>query len=184
MGSHILFEAMDRLKTTLTDCTHFREWTGEPSSEAAAERIHFGSLPGPQDKNRYTPDELASYRPFVIISTNESAGITLRRAATNTWWPSGTLLAHFEMETPLADAHDVAKLDADVLTHIGKLLAANEDDAAGSVGLANLFHNPAGDYLAGDMVVFHGLFRSNRDDHPGQGDFLYWLLEISWGVAG
>lgn len=184
MGEGIVFGPLKRLRTTLGDCDEFQKWTGNPGSSASAiARIHYGSLPQPAGA-KYTREELDRYRPFCILSQNQNAGFGVRRtAAVKTWQPRGVVLAHFEMTTPSHLRDEQATLDEEILTTIGRIVARPDSEASSFNGLLNLFHDPAGDYLAADDVNVLGPFRSNKQQHPGEGDFLYWLFEVSWGVA-
>lgn len=180
-GSHVAFKPLERFRRTLAACTGFRAWTGESGSVAAQDHIYYGSIPKPKG-DKYTLKELQDCRPFVILSLSEAAGLTLRRTATGTWAGQGTVLAHFESDVDPSISEDKAAVDVQTLTTIGKIVKRSDGDPADFKGLCDLFHDGSDDYLAGENVVLDGHFRSDPQDHPGQGDFVYWLFEISWGI--
>ena len=69
-------EAQEVLRRTLADCPRWREFCDAPGQEAARARIHHEDLPTPATGGVYTKTELNNYRPYAIVSTAETGGLT------------------------------------------------------------------------------------------------------------
>lgn len=183
MGSGVIFNQLERFRTTLADCDEFQKWTGNPGSSALAKsRIHIGELPRPAGA-KYTREELSRIRPFCLVTMNQNGGFSSRRVGSpSTWAHAGSVFAHFEQDTPDRNADNHSTLTEEVLTSYGLILARTDGQASTINGLENLFGLNGSDYLAAEDVEFFGPFFSDPKVHAGQGDFIYALLEIGWGT--
>lgn len=169
-------EAQEVLRRTLADCPRWREFCGAPGQEAARARIHHEDLPAPATGGIYTTTELAGYRPYAIVSTAETGGLTRSLESVGT-------SAHF-------DTSGVLWL----------LIGAAVDDTLSTVDQDRRFKNFLGQIidelcdLCGQAEVEEYLFfqrirlaggpyRYSDADNAAQGEEITALIEIEWGSA-
>ena len=95
-------KAEEYLRNTLADCAAFRSWTGTTNNQAAARnRIHYDTLPLPDDKDEFRPDELQRLRPYAIVShKREDDGHHLEQISTHHFSSSGVIEMVFEQDIP------------------------------------------------------------------------------------
>jgi hypothetical protein len=185
----VLFASQQLLANTLADCSEFRNLVGVSSHSAALAKIWHEALPPPANgKDNYTLAELQAYRPFALIFTNDPQGpLSNRQAASpGAYFDSGTLRVLFEVDVPAEFKNEPLLLDHLIKQAIGRIIARPSDEASTFNGLRNLFHATTSDYsyLAGDSVTFRGYHRSSQKEQPGQGDFVFAFLDVTYGQRG
>jgi hypothetical protein len=191
LANSVLYEPQQLLAKTLADCTEFRNLVGATTHVAAQARIWHEALPRPASgRDSYTLAEMQAYRPFALIFTNDLDGAMATRQASSpaAWTDRGTLRILLEINTPSAMADSPVLLDQLVKQIVGRICKRPSDEASTFNGLMNLAHrtneSDGYSYLAIDTVSFRGYHRSNHNDQPGQGDFLFAWLEVMYGQRG
>lgn len=176
-----LMLAQDYLRTMLANCTYFRTWQGAAYTvDQAKARIYHDALPAPASGDALTAAELATYRPFVIISTERQQGFRLRHDSSGDGFyfsESGRLCLLFEQAVPSAIAADPSEVEITFKNFLGRVMASNDTANPGLAELAG----EAG-YLAIEEMVLYGPYRSAEDDQVADGDCQLALIEIAWGA--
>ena len=169
-------DAQEVLRRTLADCPRWREFCDAPDQAAARARIHHEDLPAPAAGGVYTTTELAGYRPYAIVSTAETGGLT------RSFESSGTS-AHFDTSGVLwllvgaaVDATlSTVEQDRQFKNFLGQII----DDLCDLCGQAEVE-----EYLFFQRIrLAQGPFRYNEANTPAQGEEITALIEIEWGAA-
>lgn len=177
----VIAKAEDRLREMLAACSTFQTWTSTESAAAAKERIHFDELPTASlSEESYPLSEAVSLRPYALIWTSETQGLTLNVVASpGCVSPSGMLLIWFVENIP--DEYYNAYSTAAMLFRntIGKIMQSESDS---SPGLIELVRAGGSSHLDIHRLVFSGPFRGNEEEVPGMGDYHMCELEVHWGT--
>jgi hypothetical protein len=168
----------DHLRTMLADCPRFRTFARNAADrQAALERIYIDDLPeAPEDKDAYSADDLRALRPFAIITTANQGGYAKARVAANTYAEAGKLHIVFEEDVEESEADDIALLERNFKNTLGVI--QNEL-------LARAYTAPDEDsqYLAIDLITFHGPHRCPENSIPDEGDHHFALFDVQHGVG-
>jgi len=164
-----LMKAQDHLRTMLANAAAVRTWMGVETVAAALAKIHHEALPPPADDAvEYTLAELATYRPFIIVSTDEENGYRKTAEAMGVFAAGGTLRVELEQAVP-ADKTNPAEIAILFKNSIGAII----DELVGMVDTAG--------YLAFDQIAMTlGPFRATEDEATTQGDWQAVVLELEW----
>jgi len=157
------------LATTVAGLSAFQTWVGAATSTAAAEHVYIDGLPRRDEwSDTQELEHQVALRPFALVWTAETNGLTVRRiAAPSGHTASGILTLWLEDNVLEATRHDFEESD-------------------------RLFKNTVGDIIDDLMAVttmpitsltITELTRTSRDDTPTLGDAHMCQLEITWGVA-
>jgi len=170
--------SQEALRYSLADCARFRTFAGAADQAAALARIHHDALPPPgSSADTYTLAEWATYRPFAVIERDRRAGYRRKQAAEYGEVESGKLFIHLEQAIAAGDLNDPAQIVRKFDNHVGviidELYAKSALGASGGVS-----------YLQINDIRYVGPFRSSEEDAPGQGEYVFGLLEILWGQEG
>lgn len=162
--------AQDHLRTMLANAAAVRTWMGAGSVALALARIYHEALPPPSDnKADYTPAELTTYRPFIILSTDEQDGYRKTAQAMGLFGAAGRLRIELEQDVPELVAGNPAEVAIRFKNSIGAII----DELVGMVATAG--------YLSFDQVALTlGPFRATEDETTTQGDWQAAVLEVEW----
>ena len=166
------------LQSQLSKCARFQTFIG--GNEAAALlKIKLDGWPFPLDENgnikeAYTAQELADIRPFAMIFSDSRRGYSLNAAgAPIACVEAGTLQIHFEKDvssTLLKDPESVNRQWDNDLGQIARELM----DLKQTDGMLQIDQS----------VTVQGPFFSTESEQPGQGNFAYALMTVTWGQGG
>lgn len=175
--------AQEYLRTMLADSTSLRTWMGVGSQAAALARIYHEGLSPPPAAEAYTPAELASFRPFVLLWTDENAGGFQRRVAAygtaDQFEEGGVIHVLLEQAAPAAPtASDLAECDRRWRNTIGKII----DDLSGNTAQAGL--SGVAGYLSIRHLTVLGPWRTPPDYIPTMGDAQQYEMVVTWGIGG
>lgn len=172
----------DLLATTLANCTTVQTFLGAANATEALARIYFGALDQPADgADAHTAAELASLRPFVLLWTDEQAGIQLDFSSlggADGWHlrpTRGVITCRFEVAAGSGTPQEEERI---VKNAVGKM-AQSGDNA--NPGLVELAGRPG--YMAISRLVIRGPWRSDEDEVPHIGDFWAARFDVEWGIA-
>lgn len=169
------------------------QWIADTDSADATEaltHIYYDTLPPPEDRDTYSPEEWIDLRPFAIISTRPfSGGYIWKRDAAEGWSDSGQLEVQFEYNTPDEMVADDQSLMRWFKNKLGNMLRPDTTvSGQGSyVGMTDLAHDPG--YLAMNEIGFFGtpadpaVCRINQKLIQTYGDCVAARFLVSWGVA-
>jgi hypothetical protein len=97
------------LAATLAESSAWQTLCGSATSADALTRVHFDSLPPPEDLSEYRIDELESFLPFAIVSTLSQGGMRVRRDGVNCLVQSGTLTLQIDCRIPESQSNDAER---------------------------------------------------------------------------
>ena len=166
--------AQDYARATLADCDAFRTLVGATGATAQAQalaRIYHAALPPPDDGDEHTLAELQGYRPFVIVHTdpNDGYGFEINAVGTQHEFADyGEIWLTFEVDVPSDIAEQPSEIDLWANNTIGGIVD-DLKDLAGQNG-----------YLAITHGRLAGYFRSDANEIATQGDYIVWILSLSW----
>jgi|GEM_PF-1789324 len=167
--------AQHYLRQMLANCAAVRTWLGVDDEEGALARIHHEGLPKPADNAvEHTRAELIAYRPYAVVFTAESGGLTLNHDAGGAAFEfaeSGRLTVRLYQNCP-DEYGDEPSSDANLQfkNSVGLIM----DGLAALSGTAG--------YLAFDRLgLADGPYWGHPDLVPGQGVWQGAELSIEWG---
>ncbi len=169
-------EAQEVLRRTLADCPRWREFCAAPGRAAARARIHHEKLPDPASGGIYTTAELASYRPYAIVSTAETGGLVRSYESTGA-------SAHFDtagvlwllIGTGIDSTLSVQEQDRQFKNLIGTLI----DELCDLCGRADVE-----EYLFFRRIrLAMGPFRFDEANNPAQGEEIAAMIDVEWGAG-
>lgn len=175
--------AEDLLATTLADCTTVRTFLGAANAAAALARIYFGALDPPgSGADSLTPAELAALRPFILLWTDETAGVQLdfsTLGGTDGWHlrPSrGLIVVRFEATAGSGTPQEEERV---MKNAVGTMAMSGDND---NPGLVELSGRPG--YMAVRRVLVRGPWRADEDEAQHFGDHFAARFDVEWGVGG
>lgn len=169
-------KAEEYLRTMLADCDAFRTWSGAANQAKALARIHVMGLPPPENGDVHTLVELQTYRPYVIVWTNETEGFSLEADAGGDRFhfaEGGTLMLELNQDVPEEITNNRREIYRRFMNSIGQIL----DDLQQLAGTA-------GYLTVRRMVVVDGPNRSDRKSWSKQGDYVDVRIRLEWGRGG
>lgn len=164
------------LQSQLSKCARFQLFCGGISEAAALAKIKLDAWPFPLDENgvikeSYTKEELAAIRPFAMIFGDPRRGYSLKVAGAPTAAvEAGALQIHLEKAIDpalLADPESVNRQWDNDLGQIARELI----DLKTTDGMLQVDQE----------ILVQGPFFSTESEQPGQGNFCYGLLSVTWG---
>jgi hypothetical protein len=170
--------AEEHLRLTVADCARFRTWAlNAPDQAAALARIYIDGLPlPPEGQDAYTLEQMQALRPFAIVTTANQAGYSKGRIATATYAEVGKLAVAFEENVPANLARDIAAVERSFKNTLGTILDQ-------MLGLAYTAPDADRQYLAIDLITFHGPLRCTQDVAVAEGDHHFAYFEVQYGVG-
>lgn len=168
----------DLLRTSLANCTAFREWDGaEYTVDEAKARIYFDALPPPAGAE-YTVAELVALRPYAIVSLDEHGIEYEHDASPSNYKVRGRLVVCLERAFPdvSAEADPIAAADRQFENMVGSLIRSGNPASPGLLDLSGT----AG-YLFIRRLALHGPYRVEAKDVRQLGDYQRCFLFIDWG---
>ena len=166
------------LQSQLSKCARFQSFVGGNEAAALA-RIKLDADPFPTDeggnvKESYTAAELTAVRPFALIFYDPRQGYRLQAAgAPNAAVESGTLQIHFEKEIPVALRKTLSEAHRQWDNDLGQI-ARELTDLKTTDGMLQIDQG----------ITVNGPFFSDESQAPGQGNFAYALMTVTWGISG
>ena len=170
----------DLLRTSLANCTAFREWDGaDYTVDEAKARIYLDALP-PSAGAEYTRVELDDLRPFAIISLDENGIEYEHDACPNNYRPRGRLVVCLERKFPdvSGETDPLAAADRQFENMVGLLIQSGNNSEPGLLELSGT----AG-YLFIRRLALHGPYRVEAKLVQQLGDYQRCFLFIDWGRA-
>jgi hypothetical protein len=170
----------DLLRTSLANCTAFREWDGaDYTVDEAKSRIYFDALP-PASGAEYTVAELDDLRPYAIVSLDENGIEYEYEAAPNSYKMRGRLVVCLERKFPdvSGETNPNEAADRQFENMVGPLIRTGNPSSPGLLDLSGT----AG-YLFVRRVALHGPYRVEAKDVRQLGDYQRCFLFIEWGMA-
>lgn len=155
---------------SLAACAEWQSWVGAANATQAASRIYQDALPPPRFGNDYTRDELESYRPFALITTDLDGGFRSQGIAYGTTDDAGVIIIAIEDDIPEAIADHPAEIALRVRNHIGTLISQLMA-LSGSAG-----------YLAIESIDVDGPYRTHPNKIETIGDMQVVELRCTWGM--
>ena len=160
--------AQQHLANMIADSAAFRAWVGAADQAEAFGSIYQDALPpGGTDLA-----DLQALRPFALVWTDPQLGFNKQFAAGGAarWHTaSGVIGVYFEAEIDAADASDPAEAGVK-FKNVIDAIQSEMDAINGQAG-----------YLGYDEIrKVEGPTRSDEDDRPTQGDFLFLVWQVVW----
>jgi hypothetical protein len=168
-------KAIENLRTTLADCSTFRNGVGAGDAPTALEHVFYEALPPPAEGSEYSAAELVGYRPYALVSMEVENGFQAAADAHGSHFEfdeSGVLSVWFEdnVEPSIAEQH--GEISRRFLNVVGSIV----DELQALAG--------TGGYLAAQAIeVVMGPGRGALDERSAQGDYVALRLRIAWGPA-
>lgn len=174
--------AKNLARDTIAATAAFRAWDGNAWTVAQAKnRIYLDALPPPPGGAAvHSLTELRTLRPYCLVYKPPDFGVTLRHSAngpSNSFTPSGVLVARFERDVPAASARDPGEVDRQFENFLGAVMASYDRNSPGLAELAGL-----PDYLNIRQMDELGPFRAREDEAPSIGDCQWYYLQLEWGA--
>jgi hypothetical protein len=166
------------LQSQLSKCARFQTFIGGNEAAALA-RIKFDALPFPLDENgnvkeAYSKEELETARPFAMIFSDSRRGYSLNAVGSPTACvEAGTLQIHFEKDISDALRKDPESVNRQWDNDLGQI-ARQLMDLKATDGMLQI----------DGQITVQGPFFSMESEQPGQGNFCYALMTVTWGLGG
>ena len=165
--------AMEYLRQSVAASATFQAWAGAINAAAAVSHVHIVALPMPSDLEvGYTLEEMQSYRPYVLIGTENRRGFRMDSDSYDGYRPSGALTLWLEADVSESYASWLADPEVDFLNKLGVMLAEMW-----------LLRNTAGYLQVRNIALSEGPYRSEEDVRPMYGDTMAAELRVEWGAT-
>ncbi|MBE3131955.1 MAG: hypothetical protein IMZ55_00650 [Acidobacteria bacterium] len=162
------------LRDTIAASDTFQDWTFSGNAAAASAHVHYAALPVPAAGREHTLAELQGYRPFAIIGQHSDGGYhTVADAVTsgNEFYEGGVLRVVIEADVAPAVIDDYAEVEIQFLNKVGGVVSEIKA-LAGTAGYLNI-----------RRISVHGPWRNNEAERLKEGDAIFALLLIEWGMG-
>jgi len=167
------------LATTLANCHALQTWGGNNwNVSQSLARIYHHALPKPANNLEHTLAELAAYRPFALVWTEQGDGMEIMRdTAGPDWAPKsrGHLIVCLEQSTPANLVADPSAAERNFEGMIGRLIGSGNPSQP---GLYELSGRP--EYLPITRIVYRGIARTPQEESTEIGDAQRAWLDIYW----
>ena len=160
-------KAEENLATALAGCSAFQTWVGATTSTQALNRIHFASLPDPEDGPAHTLQEMKAYRPYVLVWT---PSFRMRREAAVVFDQGGWLMTRWVQNIPEAITGSPGTIMRWFQNNIGLILDGLDQQAR------------AGVFDIRDMVIDDEPTRGDEAVMDTMGDYVLNHVAIAWGA--
>lgn len=171
----------DLIANTLADSPKFQAFLGVASKAAALAKIYFGSLDSPAaGADFHTAAELIALRPYAILWTDESAGLTCDFSAMGgTGYEMrvtrGLVIVRLEKAAASGSPQEA---DRSVKNELGLIVKSGDHD---NPGLAELSGRPG--YAAVRRITIRGPWRCDEDEAQHYGDHVAARLDLEFGAV-
>jgi hypothetical protein len=175
--------ALNTAVSQLANCPSYQAFLGVDTQADAVARTYQASLPPAANGSEYTPEELASYRPFGMVYQATAGGYGATRSALYAYREDGRCYIELEITIPTSyqpDPDDLAidltvdleSADRWILNQIGQIVAEFMAQA-GEPGCLDV----------SKITLLMGPSRERPEESMGVGYYYWTLLEVTWGAT-